>query len=140
MVIDYNNIPSDIGSEKDRVSASLKETTARSRKIISQALKDISDISDNLSISKDRMRFLLTFAYNYRNCMHDSEELARIILYTLSGNTPDKEITFPKAIKAMWKQVLEQYDLLAFDQSVWLAGGGEYDQIFKAGNAAFSMK
>ena len=48
LVIDYNNIPSDIGSEKDRVSASLKETTARSRKIISQALKEISDISDNL--------------------------------------------------------------------------------------------
>ena len=81
------------------------------------ALVGQPDISENLAISKDRMRFLLTFAYNYRNCAQDSDELARIILYTLSANTSDKEITFPKAIKEVWKQVLEQYDLLAFDSN-----------------------
>lgn len=81
------------------------------------ALVGQPDISGNLAVSKDRMRFMLTFAYNYRNCAHDSDELVRIILYTLSANTSDKEITFPKAIKAVWKQVLEQYDLLAFDSN-----------------------
>lgn len=74
-------------------------------------------IGNHLTMSKDRMRFLLTFAYNYKDSPQDIDELAQIIAYTLSDTTPDNKFSLNKKIKAVWLEVLENYELLAFDSN-----------------------
>ena len=72
-----------------------------------------------LTCSKDRMRFLLTFVYNYRSSTEasDLETLAQLVPYVLSAKTPDKDLSLTKKIKEMWNVVLEEYELLAFDSN-----------------------
>lgn len=74
---------------------------------------------DYLTCSKDRMRFLLTFVYNYRSSTEasDLETLAQLVPYVLSAKTPDKDLSLTKKIKEMWNVVLEEYELLAFDSN-----------------------
>jgi DNA polymerase I-like protein with 3'-5' exonuclease and polymerase domains len=73
------------------------------------------DITGYCTASKGRMRFLLTFAYNYRNSPEDADELAQVVTYTLSERTPEKKMNLTKDIKTVWNEVLDKYDLLAFD-------------------------
>ena len=47
MICDYNGIPSDLESEKNRVSTSLNDAAKRSRSIISRALRDVAAVADN---------------------------------------------------------------------------------------------
>jgi len=47
LICDYNNIPSDLESEKNRVSTSLNDAAKRSRSIISRALRDVAAVADN---------------------------------------------------------------------------------------------
>lgn len=79
----------------------------------------VTDVSDHPNVSKDRMRFLLTFAYNYRNCPdeHEIQEFAKIVAFTLSDHTQDNQIKMLKPVRQMWNEVLEKYDLLAFDSN-----------------------
>jgi hypothetical protein len=81
-------------------------------------LSEQEDMSDRLKVSKDRMRFLLAYAYDLRASasFEDIETLAGIVTYTLDGNSPDKNLVPGKSILQVYKdKVLEPYDLVAFD-------------------------
>lgn len=81
-------------------------------------LTNQSDISDNAAITKDRMRFLLTYSLNYAYSVEAGSlsTLVETVHFALDGGLPDKAIKLSKPVKDAWlNEVLEPYDLYAFD-------------------------
>lgn len=78
------------------------------------------DISENATVSKDRMRFLFSYAQDFSGTadMEAIDRLAQIIVFALDGKTTDKQIKPNKSILQVYNsEVLEPYDLYAFDSN-----------------------
>lgn len=83
-------------------------------------LTNQSDISENPAVTKDRMRFLLTYSLNYAYSVVDDSlsTLVETVHFALDGGLPDKAIKLSKPVKDAWlNEVLEPYDLYAFDSN-----------------------